>query len=170
MEFIERPYSKKTFKPPLFFWFLLPTFLLIAFFLVYPTIYQLYLSFFSTTLYSSGSFVGLKNYLQIIKDSITHDSAKITLAFVGLSTLFEVIWGFILAIAFNSITKGKKFLRGIIIIPLMLTPVAVGSIWNLMYFPEGGVINTIFRFFRISQQIWLASPMSALFSLVLFEF
>ena len=51
----------------------------------------------------------------------------------------------------------------------MLTPVAVGSMWNLMFFPEGGVINTIFKAFSISQQTWLSSPISALFSLVLVE-
>ncbi len=154
---------------PLYFWFLIPAFLIILFFLVYPMVYQIYLSVFSTTFYSKGSFVGLNNYIKVLKDKITQDSFKVTVSFVALSTLFEIAWGLVLAIVFNTITRGKKFLRGILIVPLMLTPVAVGSIWNLMFFPEGGVINTVFKAFSISQQTWLSSPISALFSLVLVE-
>jgi multiple sugar transport system permease protein len=157
------------YKIPAYYWFLLPAFLLIALFMVYPTLYQLYLSFFSTTLYSKGSFVGLRNFMNVFMDPVRLEVTKNTVIFVITSTVIEVVWGLILALALNTLTFGKRFLRGVIIVPLMLTPVAVGSMWNFMYFPEGGAVNTLFRCLGFPLQTWLANSTIALLALIAVE-
>jgi len=151
------------------FLLLIPCLVLIFFFLIYPLIYQLTISFYSTTLYSQGKFVGLNNYISLFQNSTFRDSIMVTLYFVVVSTSIELLWGMGLALALNRVTKGLRLLRGVVIVPLMLTPVAVGSIWNLMYFPEGGPINLIFDFLGMRGQIWLANTSTALPALILVE-
>lgn len=164
------PSENSSFKKiPTYCWFLLPCFLLIALFLVYPMLYQLYLSVFSTTFYSKGSFVGLNNFINIFRDPVKIQVAQNTIIFVIVSTIIEVIWGLILALALNALSFGKRFLRGITILPLMLTPVAVGSMWSFMYFPEGGAINSLFRLLRIPLQTWLANSNTALPAMIAVE-
>lgn len=143
-----------------------PAFLLIALFLVYPSVFQVYLSVFTTTLYDKGVFAGLTNYFDVITDPVIIQAAKNTGAFVLLATTLELLWGLILALALNTVKRGKDVLRGLVLIPLMLTPVAVGSIWNFMFFPEGGGINTLFRFLGFSSQLWLTDPKKALLAIV----
>lgn len=154
---------------PPYIWLLLPSFILIAIFLVYPFFYQLVLSLFSTTLYDRGSFVGLQNYARVLVDPITLESGKITILFVAIATTIEVIWGMVLSLALNRITHGKKLLRGLAILPLMLTPVAVGSMWNFMFFPEGGGVSTLLRVIGQPPQVWLTKPFSALLCIAAVE-
>jgi multiple sugar transport system permease protein len=161
-------YTRRRTVPP-YLWLLLPSFLLIAIFLFYPFFYQFLLSLFSTTLYDRGSFVGLRNYARVLTDPITLESGRITLTFVVLATTAEVIWGMILALTLNRITRGKRWLRGLVILPLMLTPVAVGSMWNFMFFPEGGGVSTLLRVLGKPPQVWLTKPFSALLCIVAVE-
>ena len=154
---------------PPYFWLLLPSFILIAIFLLYPFFYQFLLSLFSTTLYDRGSFVGLQNYARVLIDPITIASGRITIIFVVIATTTEVIWGLGLSLALNRITKGKKLIRGLVILPLMLTPVAVGSMWNFMFFPEGGGVSTLLRLIGQPPQVWLTKPFSALLCIVAVE-
>jgi multiple sugar transport system permease protein len=156
-------------RMPGFFWMLLPSFLLISIFLFYPFFYQLYLSLFSTTLYHEGSFVGLANFLRVISDPTTLESLRITAVFIALSTTIELIWGLAIAMGLQRIIRGRRFLRGVVILPLMLTPVAVGSMWNFMYFPEGGAVSTLMRLLGRPPQVWLTQPDSALLAIVAVE-
>ncbi len=159
----------KWWKYNIHFLLLIPCLVLIFFFLIYPLIYQLIISFYSTKLYSEGEFVGLSNYIYLFRDPIFRESILVTLYFVGVSASIELLWGMGLALALNKVTKGLRFLRGVVIIPLMLTPVAVGSIWNHMYFPEGGPINVIFNFLGMEGQVWFANTSTALPALILVE-
>lgn len=142
---------------------------LVLFFFIYPMIYQLKLSFYSTMLYVSGGFVGFDNYIDTFNDPIFRESILRTFYFISVSATIELIWGIGLALALNKITRGKRILRGTIIIPLMLAPVAVGSIWNYMYFPEGGAINILFRLLHFKEQVWLANTKTAMPALILVE-
>jgi ABC-type sugar transport system permease subunit len=148
---------------------LLPSFALIAIFLVYPFFYQFLLSLFSTTLYDRGSFVGLRNYARVLTDPITLESGRITFVFVAIATATELIWGMILALSLNRLTRGKRWLRGLVMLPLMLTPVAVGSMWTFMFFPEGGGVSTLLRVIGQPPQLWLTKPFSALLCIVAVE-
>jgi multiple sugar transport system permease protein len=161
-------YTRRRIVPP-YLWLMLPSFVLIAIFLFYPFFYQFLLSLFSTTLYDRGSFVGLRNYAHVLTDPITLESGRITLMFVVLATTAEVIWGMILALTLNRDTRGKRWLRGLVILPLMLTPVAVGSMWNFMFFPEGGGVSTLLRVIGQPPQVWLTKPFSALLCIVAVE-
>ena len=161
--------KKRIILLPKYMWLLMPAFILIAFFLVYPTIFQLYLSFFSTTLYSKGTFIGLKNFIKVLTDPLSFQAARITAVFVILATTIEIAWGLILALALNKIGFGKTIIRGLPTLPLMLTPVAVGSIWIFMYFPEGGALSTLLRIVGGTQQTWLSKPFSALLAIVSVE-
>lgn len=151
------------------FLLLVPSMIFIFFFLIYPLIYQTSISFSSATFYSKGKFIGLENYVNLFRSPTFRESIFVTFYFIAVSTSIELVWGMGLALALNRITVGYRLLQGLIILPLALTPIAIGSVWNYMYLPEGGVINTIFKFLGVKTQVWLADSLIALPALALVE-
>lgn len=162
--------SAKGYNRYLPFLLLAPIFVIVGLLSIYPIIYSVRLSLSSITLYSNKGFVGLNNYARILTSSDFHNSLRVTLIFVGIATAIQLVWGLGLAILLNRLSgRVMNGIRVAIVIPVMLTSIAVASMWGLMYFPEGGLINTIFAIFGLQGQTWLSRTSTALFALILVE-
>lgn len=150
--------------------FLIPAFTVIAILTIYPLFYLLSISLSAKTLYGTGGFVGLANFITLFTDSLFHKSFLVTTCFIIFSTPLEVGWGLGLALIINKIkSRYLGFLRGIFLVPLMMAPIAAASVWALMFFPEGGTINTILNYFGLRGQAWLTHPISALICIIVVE-
>ena len=131
------------------YWFLLPTILLLLIFTFYPTIYEITTSFFKIDYIKNiTKFVGTSNYVQGISDPLFVVAVKNTFYFVILAVFFETLLGLILALFFNSLeSRYAKFLRSIILIPMLLPPITVALTWKMMYDYNYGVINFFIELF-----------------------
>lgn len=145
--------------------FLLPAILFIFFTYIYPMIYSFILSFHSYSMLipkSTPVFIGLKNYINVIKSIDFFNSLKITFIFSFFAIFFEFILGLILALLITIKLKITSLLRVSLLIPLMVTPVVAGILWRLMYNPAYGIINYFISLFGIQPQTWLGSIAQAL--------
>ena len=144
--------------------FMLPTFLVLVIVLAIPLIYSLVVSLFDTNLKYSGlgNFVGLKNYINSLTDPYFLDSAKTTIIFTVGVVAFEFIIGLFIALLLNAEVRGKNIFFSIIIIPMMITPIAVGLTWRLLLHSDLGIVNYLLTFLGISEKAWLADPSLAL--------
>jgi multiple sugar transport system permease protein len=125
-------------------YFLLPSFVVIAFITLFPFIYSLFLSFMQynpVRPWYGMKFVGLRNYAEILTDETVWNSIKITLIFVVGAVSIEFILGFGIALLFNQEIPGKKIFRSIILIPMILTPVVIGLIWKYTLNHSFGIIQ-----------------------------
>lgn len=160
--------KKNVIEKYLHLWLLLP-FFLISLVVIYCVLYLIKISFYSTTFYNLGKFVGFSNYIKLFSDRGFINALKVTAIFVSASTTVELLWGFGLALVLNKATgRFIKIIRGCFIIPLIMMPIAAASIWQLMYFPVEGTINTIFGFANIPPQQWLSTS-AALPAIILVE-
>lgn len=128
--------------------FIAPSIIFFLVLTVYPLIYSLRSSFFRVSLLrlSLGQvFVGLENYIKIFRDFVFWNSFRITAIFGVGTVILQFILGFGIALLLNSIAKWKDFVRTIILLPLLITPIVIGLAWKWLLNPEVGIINYLIR-------------------------
>src|SRR6478752_6599685 len=64
-----------------------------------------------------------------------------TMLYTALSVLLPLIFGTVAAVVFHQKFAGRGFLRGVFIMPMMATPVAIALVWTMMFHPQLGVLN-----------------------------
>lgn len=144
--------------------FMFPSLLVLVIVLAIPMVYSLVVSFFDTSLKRRGlgNFIGLQNYITALTDKYFMSSAATTFVFTVGVVLFEFLLGLGIALLLNTNVRGKNIYFSIIIIPMMITPVAVGLTWRLLLHSELGIINYVLRLLGITGKAWLADSKLAL--------
>jgi len=147
--------------------FLFPSYSVFFLFVLFPLVYSFYLSFFSYNLllYGNAKFVGLANYINLIKDEVFWVSLLNTLVFT-LATVFPtMVIGLLLAIILNDKLKFKALFRTAAFIPVVTSLVAAAIIWSLVLdSTSSGLVNSILLKLGLVPQAWLSSSKWALFS------
>jgi multiple sugar transport system permease protein len=147
--------------------YLIPAWLLLVAVALVPLLYSLAGSFTNASLLNTQSdFVGFDNYLQLFRDSRFVDSLLNTLLISVLSILVQMPIGFGLAVLLNRQLKGTAFFRTSLIMPILLTPVAVGLMWRLMMNVDNGVIAGTLKMFGLAPIDWLGDRTVAVWSIV----
>lgn len=124
-----------------------PGLLFLAAISLYPTLYSLVVSFMRWNL-SSGEaarFAGIDNYVDLLTDGLFWNSARVTLVFVFFSVLIELALAFGLALLFFRGLPGDKFLRALIMMPMLCAPVVVGLLARFSLEPTYGIVNQLMR-------------------------
>ncbi len=116
---------------------------------------------------SKISFVGLKNFYEIIQDKSLSKAFVNTLIFAGVKTVVVTVLGFIFAIPLNRELKTKRALRTIYYLPAILSTLVVGLIFNALFASRHGTINTILEAVGLETLIfqWLGSRWPAVFTI-----
>lgn len=108
--------------------------------IAFPLLYSITLSFHKWSLISGAPrFIWFDNYLSLIQDDRFLMALWTTLIFTAGVTSIEFLIGLGLALSLRIRGKTAAFLRSILIMPMMLTPVAVGLMWRYLYDNSSGV-------------------------------
>ena len=135
----------------------LPAILLIpvlVFFLVWntiPLLWLLGLSFHNYSLTSGQDpvFIGFGNFIRIFEDwNVWYDLSR-TLLFVFLGVTIQTTLGVLLGLLFwgSAGLPGRRLALTLLFAPMILTPIATGNFFRLIYDPTFGVLNAIIRAF-----------------------
>lgn len=146
--------------------FISPAFLLVVILLLVPMLQNVYYSFFNWDGISMPVFNGFKNYIAIFRDVDFRISFQNTLLWVAFTLIFPVMGGLLIAVFLRGL-KFENFFKSIFYIPLTISFVATGIMWNYMYSREIGVINSILELFRIDKVSWLVNVPLNTFSLLI---
>lgn len=123
-----------------------PTILIIALVAAYPIIDSVRLSLLNNPLIPTGStFVGLRNYLQVIGDPAFKNSLGITLVFSAVSVALETVIGLGLALLMNKVFPGRGLIRTAILIPFVFPTIVSAQIWFLMLNAQNGVLTYVLQ-------------------------
>jgi multiple sugar transport system permease protein len=147
-----------------------PAALYLVVFSVFPLVYSLGISFFDwsqTT--STFTFIGLDNYTRLAADPVFWQAAVNTAVLVIASIAIQVVLGTALALFFDLHLRGSWFVRGVLILPMLLTPIVVGLMWRALLNPDWGMVNWVLGELGLPQPLWLADPKLALITLVLVD-
>ena len=140
---VRLPYKSRTRLRP-WLW-IAPALLLLVFFLIYPTINTIILSFKNA---NSSQYVGLQNYIFAFTNGAMLDAFKNNLLWLIFFTLLTVSFGLLFALLADRV-RYESVVKALIFLPMAISYVAAGVIWKLMYEfkppgrPQVGTLNAV---------------------------
>lgn len=123
-----------------------PAILVMLIVIAYPIYYTIELSFFNTPASLSladKKFNGLDNYAAIIQSPVFWKVTWQTVVWTVLSTGFSFVLGLGAALALHREFAGRALLRGLLLIPWVVSAVAASYVWKWLYHSDFGAISAI---------------------------
>jgi len=119
---------------------IIPTIIIIAALIVYPVIYNIYLSFYDVSISpgKSNIFVGLQNYVNVLTDPDFWVSFGKTLAFTLLTVVGSILAGLVVALMMNRNFIGRAFVRALLLLPYITPLIAIVFAWRYIFLPIDG--------------------------------
>jgi multiple sugar transport system permease protein len=142
--------------------FLLPSFIGLLAFSLLPIVAVAILSLFSWNLLGSPIFIGLKNYQVMFTSSSFWHSLVLTLYYVVLNIPMQTVFALLLALLLNQKIPGRGVFRTLFVVPWMATAAAMGIVWNWIFDPQYGALDTFLGLFHITGPAWITTPALAL--------
>lgn len=143
----------------------LPALIFTAGMILFPIAYTLYLSLTNArgSIQRDFDFVGLVNYLTVLTDLPRFwPAVGRTVIFTGGAVLVQLVLGLAIALLLRRPFRGQGFVRVVILMPLVATPVAVAMMWLLIFEPTIGFANEFLSWFGLPAQGWISSTSQAL--------
>lgn len=106
----------------------------------------------------SWSFIGLKNFVAVVRDKKFLHSIGVTLHFTVLAVLLELGLGLLLALYLWRIRVGAAIYRSAIIFPLMVSDIVAAVIASVMLEPTLGPINALLGGLGLPRPNWIGDP------------
>lgn len=154
-------------------WFTLgPAAILLLLLTVYPIINLFFMAVSTITFeqaQENWAFTPLRNFQSLANDDIFRIALWNTIVFALASVIIETVLGLALAILVASVTAFKGIMRTVLIIPVLMPPVAIGSMWKLMYSHDFGVFNQLITLLGMPPVNWLGSTSLALISVIIVD-
>jgi multiple sugar transport system permease protein len=123
-----------------------------------PLAASFYLSFTDYNLLQAPKFIGLANYMQLIRDSDFWQSLHVTMYYAIVSVPLDLLVALVLAVLLNQKVKYMRLFRTLFYLPAVLPPVAVSVLWNWILNPEYGILNRFLALLGLPQPQWLVTP------------
>lgn len=146
---------------------LLPGVVLYVFITIIPLFTALGYSFTNWMGGPQKKFIGFTNYLLLLRDDVFWTSFKNNLVIVALTILIQMSLAFLLTVLFMSrAMRLKEFHRTVIFLPVVLSAVVVGFIWQMIYSSDYGMLNAVLKVAGLERLIvpWLDDPKYVIFS------
>ena len=152
---------------------LAPSMILLAVLVFFPMLSNIQISFLDLTLNANlkSTFVGLNNYLDILKDPAFYKSLGLTIAYTALVVLGSTALGLAVAIAFNREFKYRGLVRSLIILSYVTPSISLIFAWKYMFNNGYGIINNFLvdKLHLFSEApLWFDNPGSSFALVVIF--
>lgn len=124
--------------------YVLPAIVVMLIVIAYPIYYTIELSFFNTPASLSladKKFNGLDNYYAILTSPVFWKVTWQTIVWTVLSTGFSFVLGLGAALALHREFAGRALLRGLLLIPWVVSAVAASYVWKWLYHSDFGAIS-----------------------------
>lgn len=150
---------------------LLPSVLFLLAMTIIPMVYSLWMStrYHSLTRPDLAHFVGPGNFVDLLRDGLFWRSFQVTLIFTASVLVLEFVAGFLIATLLDRTMRGMGLVRTLFIIPVFVSPVAMGLTWRYMYQPAYGIIDYVLAGVGLPRINWLSSTQWAMPAVVIVD-
>jgi raffinose/stachyose/melibiose transport system permease protein len=125
--------------------YVLPALAVYAAFVLVPLLHTVWLSFFDWDGITVGTWSGLENYVEVLRDEDLRAAFVHSLAFLGFTCALPVALGLVLAALLSRHQiRGLAFFRSVLFLPQVIAMVVVGVAWRWMY-ADDGAVNQLLR-------------------------
>lgn len=145
-----------------------PSIFIVTALLVFPVVYALWGSLFDTEFIGGPQhFVGLGQYIDLFGDSAFLWSLSRTLIFVAGVLVIGIPLGLVFAFALSRTTGRLRFMRGLTIVPYLISGIATAVIFRLILNRDFGEVNRVLGLFGIEDVAWFSDPTLAMLASML---
>lgn len=149
--------------------FVLPSVLGVTVFFLLPLLFSFGLAF-TNWLGPAGrglKFTGLANFQRLFSDEIFLKALGSNILYL-LHVPMSVALGFLAASALNQKVYARNALRASFFLPYLISVIAIGFSWMLLFHPTQGPINHLLRSIGVAKPPnWLASTSSAMSAIII---
>ena len=139
---------------------LLPAFVLICWFKLYPILSTLKQAFVV------NGALSLANYQRVFAEKTFWNCLNVTLKFNVVTIPLQIIISFLMALLVSSKVRGTGVFRTIFYIPFAVSITVCVMVWNLMFQFNGGVVNSFLSLFGVPPQGFFNDRKQALWCIV----
>ncbi|WP_194409674.1 carbohydrate ABC transporter permease [Microbacterium cremeum] len=150
--------------------YLIPAVVLYGWFLLYPMLDAVRLSFFEWSGFriQEPVWVGFDNYVRLFtQDAVFWTAFGNSVVWVILSLILPTGIALILALGLNRKMVGRNLMRAVFYIPAVFASITVAAMWRWIYNPTLGFVNQFLEAVGLGAwtQSWLGDPQFALGSI-----
>jgi len=147
--------------------FIMPAMVGLGLFKLYPIMEGLRLSFYDVKpIARTQEFIGLANFLELVRDPVILRATWNTLLFNLLVTPTQIVLALALAVLVNRKGKVIQAFRSLFLMPAVISLVVASIIWKLMYNPDSGLVNGLLIAVSLPAQTFLTSTSQAMASVM----
>ena len=114
-----------------------------------------------------GKWVGLRNFKYLLTDDTFWKSIRLTLVWCLCVVSIQMVLGFMFAMMLDTRARVVGLLRTLIVIPVFISPIAMGLTWQFMFEPVTGVINYFLELLGLPGGTWHTSTDTALMAVMI---
>jgi multiple sugar transport system permease protein len=152
---------------PLPYLMVAPALLVISIFSLGPTFYGMVVSLYRVEFVQLLTFVGFRNYTEVLTDPNFWMSVRVSFIFTGASVPLTVICGFGLALLANQNMRFRSAFRAISLIPWITSYVVTYLVFRWILQGDIGLLNAVLvQVFGLQRLPWLGDPTLAMLSLI----
>lgn len=145
-----------------------PAVVMVLALLAFPVVYALWGSLFETEqIGGEPEFVGLEHYADLFTDSDFLWSVNRTVVFVGGCLILGISLAIAFAFALNKAIGGLRFLRGLTILPYVVSGVAAAVMFRLLFNQDFGWVNRVLGLVGVEGPGWFVSPTLAMIAVII---
>lgn len=127
-------------------WFLIPALAVLVVFFFIPTLFNFIYAFTNWSSFKSAiGFTGLDNFITLFNSGTLLNALRVTLVYAVLVAIFQNLFGLVLALLLERDTGVNRAVRVAFFIPVIMSALAVGYIFQALLKPEGA-LNGILSF------------------------
>jgi raffinose/stachyose/melibiose transport system permease protein len=145
-----RPRARPRDRPPpgepraVGYLYLLPALAVYATFVLFPLAHSVALSFFQWDGVTRGTWIGLRNYRDLLADPGIRGAFAHSLVLIFFYALLPVTIGLLLAASVSRMkVRGLAAFRTVLFLPQVVPMVVVAVIWRAIYSPQSGSLNQL---------------------------
>ena len=120
--------AERELRPPSYWPFVVPAIVVVLAVIVFPWAFTIWMSLHEWKIGASTTFVGFANYLRLPSDTRFVEAVWHTLLYTALSVVLPLLLGTFAALVFHAKFPMRGLLRGVFILPMMATPVAIALV------------------------------------------
>lgn len=117
----------------------LPSVVIILSLILYPIIYNIYLSFFDVQPLAANTYIGLENHRNVVLDPGFWNAIVTTIIYVFFTTIGTTLMGLFVALVMNKEFPLRGLVRSLILFPYVAPVISVVFAWQFIFDPVNGI-------------------------------
>lgn len=146
-----------------------PAVIILTVFQVAPILYVIFLSFHTGTSLFGSPWVGLHNYRNLLSDPEIRDALWATVQFTIGTVPIGALLALGLALLLFEKLPGIGIFRTIVLLPFITPVVATTVVWQWIFNPQYGFLDSVLSFLHLSTVDWFVSPLWSMVILVAYS-